>query len=105
MYFLTNYISKNGESNLLSFKYNGYCDSILYEYFLSPFADYLVGRFPLWLAPNVITLSGFAMLVVALFLCLFLMPIHENEVIPNWLCLVCSFAVFAYQNLDNCDGK
>ena len=77
----------------------------MYEYFLSPFADYLVGRLPFWLAPNLITLSAFGMLVVALILCLLFMPKDPEEVVPNWLCYICSFAVFAYQNLDNCDGK
>ncbi|KAM3136337.1 hypothetical protein pb186bvf_011472 [Paramecium bursaria] len=105
MVFFTNYISKKGESNILNFKYNGQCDSILYEYFLSPFADYIVGSLPIWLAPNIITLSAFGMLVIALILCLLFMPNGPDELVPNWLCFVCSFAVFAYQNLDNCDGK
>ena len=96
MVFFTKYISKRGESNLLKFKYNGQCDSILYEYFLSPFADYLVGRFPLWLAPNIITLAAFGILVLAFILCLLLMPNEQDEVVPKWLCFVCSFAVFTY---------
>lgn len=60
------YISQEGEKGLKQFKYKGGSDSILYQYLWGPLAEWLVNNvIPVWMAPNVITLIGFAFIIVS----------------------------------------
>ena len=53
------YISKEYYDNLKNYKYKSSDASITYKYCMSPFCNFLVQKFPKWLAPNVITVTGF----------------------------------------------
>jgi phosphatidylglycerophosphate synthase len=54
------------------------------------------------MAPNLITLIAFLMLVVVNII--FMLP-DENNVIPAWKLVMMGVSILLYQNLDNMDGK
>lgn len=56
----------------------------------------------MWMAPNLITLIAFLMLVVVNII--FMLP-DENNVIPAWKLVMMGVSILLYQNLDNMDGK
>lgn len=59
---------------------------------------------PRWLAPNLITLTGMAALMVAYTLTASYLPNFEHPG-PRWLYLVSAAAVFFYLHMDALDGK
>lgn len=67
--------------------------------------------FPKWLAPNLITFSGF-LLTLANFIILGYYDYHFNaaddykhNIIPQWVFLLASFNIFMAYTLDGIDGK
>lgn len=84
------------------FKYTGGTDSITYQYLWSPFAEYLLRFFPMWVAPNLITLSALILLVVVH--CIFMLP-DPGNIVPNWKLVMMAISIIVYQHLDNIDGK
>lgn len=102
-------LSTDARKKVLQWQYNGTDTSLIYGRLLSPFADWLVRSFvPVWMAPNTITLAGLAL------------PVAAHAAL---LCGACPFgacpagdlgsaalsvtavSMFAYQTLDNMDGK
>ena len=71
---------------------------------MSPLCDYLVNFFPKWLAPNVITVSGF-FLNLLYFLITGYYTRFKGGFIPPWACFFSAFCYFLYMVLDNIDGK
>ena len=59
MSFFFKYIEDEYIDNLIGYKYSGGDKSILYRFVINPFCNWLVNYLPKWLAPNVITVSGF----------------------------------------------
>ena len=55
----SNYIEDQYITKLINYKYSGGDNSILYRYVINPFCNKFVTYLPTWLAPNVITVSGF----------------------------------------------
>ncbi|CAK9107460.1 Choline/ethanolaminephosphotransferase 2 (Aminoalcohol phosphotransferase 2) (AtAAPT2) [Durusdinium trenchii] len=76
----------------------------MYTYFCSPLADALVRLMPTWLAPNTITFLGLAFSIAGYILVHIYAPTFK-EPCPSWLWLVLAACTFAYQTLDNIDGK
>jgi len=128
------YLSESAAKNLLQYEYKGVDNSLIYKYILSPFANYLVNRItPTWLAPNLITLMGLAIMFIAYCITAFYYmtspsshtattgipattPVTGNEyelalsqsqraVVPNWVFAFNALAMLLYQTLDNMDGK
>jgi ethanolaminephosphotransferase len=99
-----NYISPFGRKRLPEYTYSGSDNSLMYIYFCSPLAELLVKFIPGWLAPNVITLLGLALSLAGYFLVHFHTP-KFNEPCSSWVWFVLAFCTFAYQTLDNIDGK
>lgn len=88
-----------------NYVYQGGDTSLTYKYVLSPFAQFCVDYFvPTWVAPNVITFSGLIITVFACFLTILYNP-DLSVNCPRWLCYVYAVSIFAYQTLDNMDGK
>jgi phosphatidylglycerophosphate synthase len=71
---------------------------------MSPLCDYLVKFFPEWLAPNVITISGF-FLNLLYFLITGYYTQFKGGFVPPWACFFSAFCYLLYQILDNIDGK
>ena len=53
------YISGEYHDAIRLYQYKSSDSSISYKYCMSPLCDYIVKFFPMWLAPNVITVTGF----------------------------------------------
>jgi len=98
------YIPKELFNSIRSYKYKSSDSSISYKYFMSPLCDYLVNFFPTWLAPNVITISGF-FLNLLYFLITGYYTRFKGGFIPPWACFFSAFCYLLYMILDNIDGK
>ena len=98
------YISHKYYNKIISYQYKSSDSSISYKYFMSPLCDYLVNFFPKWLAPNVITVSGF-FLNLLYFLITGYYTRFKGGFIPPWACFFSAFCYFLYMVLDNIDGK
>jgi len=97
-------LSKQQKNALLEYKYRGGDNSIAYKYLLSPMAQSLVDNCtPAWMAPNLITSIGLLIHVFDAVVTLIVDPTLTNA--PKWLPFLTGFCFFAYQTLDNMDGK
>jgi len=103
---ISNFVTPQGEKNLVAYKYVGSDASLLYKYFFSPCAQFLVDNvIPEWLAPNVITLIGFMCTMIPHVIILYMTGGTLSGYIPPWLCFLAAFGQLAYMILDNADGK
>ena len=67
--------------------------------------DEIVKKFPMWLAPNIITLIGFSFNVLPHFIMIALYGNKMEGHVDGWVCVMLGVAYFIYTTLDNCDGK
>ena len=101
----TNYIDDEYKEKLISYKYKGGDDSILCCYVIDPFCNFIVNYFPKWLAPNVITISGWFLNFFNFILTTYYTGWKGSDYIPPWVCYICSFFYTTYIILDYSDGK
>jgi ethanolaminephosphotransferase len=103
------YLSESGAAALKAYKYVGSDNSLIYKHILTPMNVFLIGFFPRWLAPNAITLIGLACCLLAHGITIFYNPAWygsgQNTIMPTWAYIAVAFLVFAYQTLDNLDGR
>lgn len=71
---------------------------------MQPFWNWVVTQCPLWLAPNLMTLSGLAVNIFTSLVLVYYSPDARQEV-PGWAFVLCALGLFVYQTLDACDGK
>jgi phosphatidylglycerophosphate synthase len=71
---------------------------------LEPFWTFVANRTPLWLAPNAITLIGFAMTAIAFAIMLAYCPEFDGSP-PAFAYAVAILSLFGFQTLDAVDGK
>uniref|UniRef100_A0AAY5ERR8 Choline/ethanolaminephosphotransferase 1 n=1 Tax=Electrophorus electricus TaxID=8005 RepID=A0AAY5ERR8_ELEEL len=76
----------------------------LLEPCMQPFWCWLVGRVPLWMAPNLITVTGLLVNAVTTLALVYHCP-TATEQAPTWVYLACALGLFIYQSLDAIDGK
>ncbi|KAI3661639.1 hypothetical protein MP638_002891, partial [Amoeboaphelidium occidentale] len=98
------YIKPHLLPNLYKYKYAASDKSPIANYILQPFWSWLVTLFPLWMAPNLITLLGFSCIIFNV-ACFFLVSGDLNVPCPNWMYLTFGIGLFTYQALDAIDGK
>lgn len=98
------YLSTAMCRGLLHYKYDGEDRSFLYRFVLQPMNARLIQFVPIWAAPNLITLFGLAWMVLAYALTYYYSPYLDQQ-LPGWLYLLCAFCLFAYQTIDNLDGR
>jgi diacylglycerol cholinephosphotransferase len=97
------YVPSNKIANLSKYKYQSEDRSIISQKILKPFWNKFVDVFPHWLAPNVITLSGFGFILINIITCLIVSPDFES-VHPRWCYFTYALGLFLYQTFDACDG-
>eukprot|EP01033_Poteriospumella_lacustris_P014040 gene14040-10032_t len=98
-------LSESEKHAVRHYKYCGGDSSPVYAAVLSPWAQFCVDTFvPLSMAPNTITLTGLVMSLLATTLTLIYNPTLAPGG-PRWLHVVTGVSMFAYQTLDNMDGK
>ncbi|KAL4492004.1 hypothetical protein ABPG72_008425 [Tetrahymena utriculariae] len=100
------YLLEQYEQKLLDYKYSGVDHSLLYNYIMSPFANFCLKYVPESLAPNVITLLGLLCVLIPHFILWAFYPVWElsADVHPAML-LFLGISHLVYMNFDNLDGK
>jgi ethanolaminephosphotransferase len=99
------YVSKEGAAQLLRYQYSGSDASYWYKYVSSPLAEKIAERLPWWIAPNTITVSGLALIVVGHAVMVWHLPTLEGAGAPAWVHYYAGLSLLAYQILDCADGK
>lgn len=101
------YLSKEGEEHIKTFKYQGDDPSYMYKYYNSPIAEFVLKHFiPRWLAPNVITVIGFCFTLTIHFLFFYYTGGEmKADYYPPWLFIAAIVSLFLYTLFDNLDGK
>ncbi|CEF64044.2 Ethanolaminephosphotransferase 1 [Strongyloides ratti] len=96
-----------------NYKYNCIDNSPISVYISHPFWNWFVNFYPVWLAPNVITLVGASLVMGCYFLISYMDPFitrnsfnNQNESpIPSWFWLLAAVCTFLGHLLDGTDGK
>uniref|UniRef100_A0A672UTH3 Ethanolaminephosphotransferase 1 n=1 Tax=Strigops habroptila TaxID=2489341 RepID=A0A672UTH3_STRHB len=96
--------------SLAVFKYSAVDSNPLSLYVMHPFWNTIVKIFPTWLAPNLITFSGFLLLVFNFFLMAYFDPdfyasAPDHQHVPNGVWVVVGLLNFIAYTLDGVDGK
>lgn len=91
-------------SSLRSYQYRSIDNSPISRHVLSHYWNWAIQWFPLWMAPNLITLIGLSFMILAVGLIMWLVPDLESQG-PNWLYFVCAGCLWLYSTFDNVDGK
>ncbi|KAF4524406.1 hypothetical protein B566_EDAN009322 [Ephemera danica] len=71
---------------------------------LQPYWNKLTSYLPLWLAPNLITVTGLLINILTTLVLVWYSPDAKAEA-PRWACFLCGLGLFIYQSLDAIDGK
>ncbi|KAI5678753.1 hypothetical protein M9H77_09703 [Catharanthus roseus] len=98
------YIGQHGVMALHRHKYSGVDHAIVAKYVLQPFWSRCVNFFPLWMPPNVITLTGFMFLLTSAVLGYIYSPQLDSPP-PRWVHFAHGILLFLYQTFDALDGK
>ncbi|KAK5980565.1 hypothetical protein GCK32_009884, partial [Trichostrongylus colubriformis] len=97
-------MTKEELSRLAEHKYSAVDTSWLDEICMKYYWEWFVNFYPLWLAPNLITLIGLVVnLATGLVLSSYCPTARESA--PAWAYALAALGLFAYQTLDATDGK
>eukprot|EP01113_Clastostelium_recurvatum_P018304 TRINITY_DN2158_c0_g1_i3.p1 TRINITY_DN2158_c0_g1~~TRINITY_DN2158_c0_g1_i3.p1 ORF type:complete len:430 (+),score=68.63 TRINITY_DN2158_c0_g1_i3:35-1324(+) len=102
--FRGTYVGKAGLESLKTYKYVGIDHSIIAKHIMQPFWTSLVPYLPMWMAPNMVTLIGFAFIITSYFITTSYTPLLVGAV-PQWLYFFNFLCMFIYQTMDALDGK
>ena len=98
------YIRQEQLPKLHQYKYAGVDRSLLSKYLLKPFYTHVaIKLFPLSMAPNAITLSGFGFVILNFLTLLWYNPTLDQDC-PSWVYYSWSVGLFLYQTFDAVDG-
>jgi ethanolaminephosphotransferase len=98
------YLSKRMLKGLSTYKYTSSGLTWL-DHVHNPMWNWLVDKLPMWLAPNLITLSGTILIIAAHRLLIAYAPELDGQNAPWWVHLSAGIAIVLYVNLDCMDGK
>ncbi|XP_060106660.1 ethanolaminephosphotransferase 1 isoform X2 [Heteronotia binoei] len=104
------YVSAEQLAGFDKYKYSAVDSNPLSLYVMHPFWNTVVKIFPTWLAPNLITFSGFLLLVFNFFLMAYFDPdfyasAPDHVHVPNKLWVIVGLLNFIAYTLDGVDGK
>ncbi|KAK9474459.1 CDP-alcohol phosphatidyltransferase-domain-containing protein [Dipodascopsis tothii] len=91
-------------SNLRSYKYSSVDKSYISQHILRHYWNYVAEFMPPWLAPNVITLIGFAFIYTNVVCVIAYVPDLVGPG-PAWLYYSFAAGLWLYSTMDNVDGK
>jgi len=98
------YVREKYLPNLKLYKYSSVDHSLTSKYILKPFYTHVVIKcFPMWMAPNAITLSGFSFVIANLLTLLWYNPTLDQDC-PPWVYYSWAIGLFLYQTFDAVDG-
>ncbi|KAI1391920.1 Choline/ethanolaminephosphotransferase [Hypoxylon trugodes] len=99
------YVRQEFLPNLKLYKYSGVDHSLTSKYILKPFyTNVVIKCFPMWMAPNLITLTGFMFIVANFFTLLWYNPTLDQDC-PPWVYYTWAAGLFLYQTFDAVDGS
>jgi len=104
------YLSDEHLRGFERYKYNSVDLSWFSNHVMHPFWNKCVEYFPRWLAPNLITFTGFLLTIFNFFLIAYYdnyfdAASKEENPIPRWVWMVCAINLFVAYTLDGIDGK
>lgn len=91
-------------NTLFYYRYQSEDRSLISKYLLKPFWAMFAKIFPLWMAPNVITLLGLVFIICNVLTVLYFDPNLDKET-PRWTYFSYALGLFLYQTFDACDGS
>ena len=98
------YIRQKNLEGLHRYKYAGVDHSLVSRYILKPFYNNVAIKcFPMSMAPNAITLSGFSFVVINFLTMLWYNPTLDQDM-PSWVYASWAIGLFLYQTFDAVDG-
>lgn len=98
------YIRQQKLSKLKEYKYAGVDHSLVSRYVLKPFYNNVAIKcFPMSMAPNAITISGFVFVVANFLTLLWYNPTLDQDM-PPWVYASWALGLFLYQTFDAVDG-
>ena len=98
------YVRQHELPALKEYKYSAVDRSLTSKYILKPFySNFVIHCFPMTMAPNLITLTGF-MFVVGNFLTLLWYNPTLDQDCPTWVYYSWALGLFLYQTFDAVDG-
>ncbi|KZZ96899.1 sn-1,2-diacylglycerol cholinephosphotransferase [Ascosphaera apis ARSEF 7405] len=98
------YIRQQYIHKLKEYKYSGVDHSLVSRYILKPFYQNVVIKcFPMWMAPNLITLTGLGFVVFNVLTLLWFNPTLDQDC-PSWVYASWAIGLFLYQTFDAVDG-
>ncbi|KAK6430981.1 Phosphotransferase [Oleoguttula sp. CCFEE 5521] len=99
------YIRQKQLEKLKEYKYSAVDRSLLSQYVLKPYWwSQVIKLFPLSMAPNAITLTGFGFVIVNILTMLYYTPTLDQDC-PSWVYASWSIGLFLYQTFDAIDGS
>ncbi|CAH1758822.1 13141_t:CDS:2 [Entrophospora sp. SA101] len=98
------YVSEAGLNNLKYYKYSSIDKSPVSNYILKPYWNWAIKLFPLWMAPNLITLCGLGFVFMNVLSVIFWIPDLVGPG-PAWLYWSFPLGLWLYSTFDNVDGK
>ncbi|KAI6241416.1 Ethanolaminephosphotransferase 1 [Aphelenchoides fujianensis] len=111
--FDTKYLNAEQVKGFDNYKYQCVDTSPIAVYVSHPFWNWFVNFYPEWVAPNVLTLAGAALVMGCYFFVSLLDPLvtansygnPPEQWLPGWVWIVCAVCTFAGHTLDGTDGK
>ncbi|KAJ1973261.1 hypothetical protein H4R34_005136, partial [Dimargaris verticillata] len=100
----SSYVNEQGLENLKLYRYQSVDLSWTTYYVLRHYWNWCVTLFPLWMAPNLITLVGFGFVIGNLGLLLYYSPDLATPA-PAWVYFSSALGLWLYSTFDNVDGK
>lgn len=98
------YVRQERLPGLRQYKYSSVDHSLTSKYILKPFYTHVVIKcFPTWMAPNLITLTGFGFVVANFLTLLWYNPTLDQDC-PLWVYYSWAVGLFLYQTFDAVDG-
>ncbi|KAF3007005.1 hypothetical protein G7054_g4956 [Neopestalotiopsis clavispora] len=99
------YVREKYLPNLKQYKYSAVDHSLVSKYILKPFyTNVVIKCFPMSMAPNLITLSGFCFVIANFFTLLWYNPTLDQNC-PPWVYYSWAAGLFLYQTFDAVDGS
>ncbi|KAL2915545.1 hypothetical protein HK105_204947 [Polyrhizophydium stewartii] len=97
-------VSQYALDKLKEYKYSAMDMSPVSKYIMQPYWTWATTLFPMWIAPNMITLSGFFFVMINLPLVVLYTPdLLSGE--PSWIYFSMALGIWLYSTFDNVDGK
>ncbi|CDH53739.1 sn--diacylglycerol cholinephosphotransferase [Lichtheimia corymbifera JMRC:FSU:9682] len=98
-------LSNDRLANLKLYKYSAVDKSFISRYVLKHYWNWSIELFPLWIAPNLITLIGLSFMILNVALTIVFAPEMDAENGPRWLYYSFAAGLWLYSTFDNVDGK